>query len=74
MTGALSAASTIRFVGTAINTAGEDIRIDNVVIAYGAANANVTAAAGNQILIGNDAGSQFTGRRRQRHRPRQWRR
>ena len=61
LTGALGAASAIRFLASGINDAAESILIDDVVVSYGAANANVTAAAGNQILIGNDAGSQFTG-------------
>ncbi|MCY7280103.1 MAG: hypothetical protein LH610_04260 [Sphingomonas bacterium] len=61
LTGALSANSTIRFVGSAINTLGEDIRIDNVAVRYALTNAAVTAGAGNQILVGNDAGSNFSG-------------
>ena len=61
LTGALGANSTIRFVGSGINEAAESILLDNVVVAYAAPNAAVTAGAGNQILIGNNASSSFTG-------------
>ena len=60
LTGALGANSAIRFVASGINTAGEDIRIDNVAISYALPNAAVTAAGGNQILVGNELGSAFT--------------
>ena len=60
LTGALSANSAIRFLGTGLNTVGEDIRIDNVAIAYGAPSTTVTSGNGSQILIGNELGSTFT--------------
>ena len=59
--GTLGANSAIRFVSSAINDAAESILIDNVTISYGAANSDVVAGAGNQILVGNDAASSFTG-------------
>jgi hypothetical protein len=59
LTGALGASSAIRFVGSGINTAGEDIRIDNVVVAYAAPAATITGTGAGEILAGNDAGSIF---------------
>ena len=72
LTGALSAASTIRFVGSAINTAGEDIRLDNVVVAYGAANARGHGGRRQPDPDRQRGGQPVHGRCRQRHRPRQW--
>ncbi len=51
--------SAIRLVGSAISTAGEDIRIDNLRIDYTAANAPVTGTANSEVLLGNATGSIF---------------
>jgi hypothetical protein len=57
--GTYTANSVIRFVGSAINGAGEDIRIDNVRIDYSTATAPVTGTANGEILVGNASGSIF---------------
>ena len=57
LTGALGANSAIRFLGSAISTAGEDIRIDNVAIAYSLSTTALTGTAAGEIILGNSAAS-----------------
>jgi hypothetical protein len=49
--------SAIRFVGSAISTAGEDIRIDNLRIDYSTPNAAITGTAAGEIIVGNSSGT-----------------
>jgi RTX calcium-binding nonapeptide repeat (4 copies) len=55
-----TANSAIRFVSTTITGAGEDVRIDNLSIAY-TAPAAVNGTNGDNILIGDVNGSTFNG-------------
>ena len=51
------ASSAIRFVGSNISTAGEDIRIDNLRIDYSTPNTAINGTAAGEIIVGNSSGT-----------------
>lgn len=56
-----TANSAIRFVASAINGAGEDVRIDDLSIGYTTLPTSVTGDNGANILVGDNAASTFNG-------------
>ncbi len=56
-----TANSAIRFVASAITGAGEDVRIDNLSIAYSSAATAVNGNGNANILVGDANGSTFEG-------------
>lgn len=56
-----TANSAIRFVSSAIAGVGEDVRIDNLVIAYSSAATAVNGNGNANILVGDANGSTFDG-------------
>ena len=62
LSGAFGANSAIRFVVSGMNTGdGDNVQIDNINVTYTTPSTNISAGAGNQILVGDLAGSMFNG-------------